>query len=325
MTTSPGDAGSRPKLLVTRLFLPEVNEHLRQAFDSWGAREQAWAGEESVAAANGADGLLVTLAERLDAATIAALPDSVRAIATASIGLDHIDLTETGRRGIAVINAPESGGTSTAETALLLILAVAPRLTEAQGEVRAGQWRGWHPTRLLGFELDGKRLGIFGMGRIGRLVARRARAFGLQVHYHGRTRLPPDLEAGAIFHDDVRSLFASSDILSLHAPATPATRHVLNATAIGQLPHGAVVINTARGDLVDDDALIAALRSGRLAGAGLDVYAGEPQLDRRYLDLANTVLLPHIGTATREARRDMTFHVVHALERQLAVGHAVAA
>ena len=201
MTTSPGVAGSRPKLLVTRLFLPQVNDHLARTFDAWGAREQGWTGEEIVAAADGADALLITLSERLNATTIAALPSSVRVIATASIGLDHIDLDEARRRGIAIINAPDSGGTSTAEAALLLILAVARRLTEAQSEVRSGQWQGWHPTRMLGFELQEKRLGIFGMGRIGRLVASRARAFGLEVHYHNRTRLPPELEAGATFHD----------------------------------------------------------------------------------------------------------------------------
>lgn len=314
----------RSKLLVTRHFLPEVNAYLDQAFTAWGAREQAWTGEEIVAHAGEADGILISLAEKLNAASIAALPSSVRVIATASIGLDHIDLAEAKRRGINIINAPDSGSVSTAETAFLLILGVARRLTEAQSEVRSGGWQGWHPTRLLGFELDGKRLGIFGMGRIGRLVARRARAFGLEVHYSNRTRLPPDLEAGAIFHGNVRDLFASSDILSLHAPATSQTHHVLNAETIGHLPVGAIVINSARGDLVDDDALIAALRSGRVAGAGLDVYAGEPKLDPRYLALQNTVLLPHIGTATREARLEMTLKVVHALEQHLSRHEAAA-
>ena len=319
------DGLTKAKLFVSRHFLPEVNDYICQYFDCWGARELPWTGHAIVAGAEDADALLVSLAERLDAETIAALPRSVRVIATASIGLDHIDLKEAARRGIAVINAPDSGGVSTAETALLLILGAARRLTEAQAEVRSGTWQGWHPTRLLGFELEGKRLGIFGMGRIGRLVACRAKAFGLQVHYHNRSRLPPELEAGALFHDDARSLFASSDILSLHAPATPATRHVLNADTIENLPRGAVVINTARGDLVDDNTLIAALRSGRVAAAGLDVYAGEPRLDRRYLDLVNVVLLPHIGTATREARLEMTFKVVHALEKRLALRQAATA
>ena len=315
---STDNRATKKSLLVTRRFLPEVDEDLARRFVARGARDGPWSAAEIIEHAEGADGLLVTLRDRLTAETIEALPTSVRAIATASIGLDHIDLEAAARRGIAVINAPGLGGTSTAEVAILLMLGAARRAYEGDRLVRSGQWTGWHPTDLLGVEIAGKRLGLFGMGRIGQLVATRARAFGMEVHYCNRTPLAEDVAAGAVHHRSIEDLFAISDVVSLHAPSTPSTRRIVNETTIAALSPRAILVNTARGDLVDDEALIGALASGRLAAAGLDVYDGEPQLDRRYAGLDNVFLLPHLGTATREARLDMTFKVIHDLEAALA-------
>jgi lactate dehydrogenase-like 2-hydroxyacid dehydrogenase len=190
---------------------------------------------------------------------------------------------------------------------MLLMLGAARRGHEAQQMVRQGEWKGWTSTMLLGVDFEGKRLGIFGMGRIGQAVARRARGFGLAIHYHNRRPLPPDQEQGAVFHDSLESLLAVSDILSINAPSSAETRHILNAATIARLPDGAIVVNTARGDMVEDAALIAALKSGKLRAAGLDVFAGEPKLNPAYLDLPNTYLLPHLGSATIETRDRMGF------------------
>jgi lactate dehydrogenase-like 2-hydroxyacid dehydrogenase len=185
---------------------------------------------------------------------------------------------------------------------MLLLLGASRRAYEAQELVRAGAWRPLSPKMLLGWQVGGKILGIFGMGHVGRAMARRARGFGMKIHYSNGSKLPPNLEEEAIYHEDPNELLRLSQFLSLHAPETPETRHFLNAKSIGLLPHGAVVVNTARGGLIADEDLIAALRSGQVAAAGLDVFAGEPQIHPGYLELKNTFLLPHIGSATVETR-----------------------
>lgn len=228
-------------------------------------------------------------------------------ISTFSVGYEHIDVAACRARGIVAANTPGAMTEATANIAMLLMLGAARRGYEAQQMVRRGEWQGWSSTMLLGIDFSGKRLGIFGMGRIGQAVAERARAFGLQIHYHNRRRLPAGEEHGAVFHARLDDLLAVSDILSINAPSTPETRHILDAAAIARLPQGAIVVNTARGDMVDDAALIAALKSGRLRAAGLDVFAGEPQLDPACLDLPNTYLLPHLGSATAETRDRMGF------------------
>lgn len=301
-------------VLVTKLFLPEVNDYLAANFVAHGARDEPWNTADIVKQADGADALLITLRDKLPADAIEALPSSVKAIATASIGLDHIDLEAAERRRITVISAPGLGSTSTAELTMLLMLGAARRAYEGDRLVRSGRWTGWHPTDLLGVELDGKRLGIYGMGCIGQLVARRARAFGMQIHYCNRTRLEPEIELGAVHHRTVVDLLAISDFVSLHAPSTSSTRRVINKETLTAIRPHAILVNTARGDLVDDEALIGALASRRLAAVGLDVYDREPLLDPRYAELENAFLLPHLGTATREARLEMTFRVIHDLE-----------
>jgi len=254
--------------------------------------------------AAGAAALLVTPSESLNAAAIAALPASVKVISTSSVGFEHIDLAAAKARGMRVTHTPDVLTDATADVALLLILAATRRAGEGERMVRAGAWTGLRPTFFLGRQITGKRLGIVGMGRIGAAVAKRAQAFGMKVHYHNRK--PATDAQDATFVASLDDLLAQSDVLSLHCPLTPETQGLLNAERIARLPQDAVVINTARGGLVDDGALIAALNTGKVWAAGLDVYAHEPALDPRYLKMENVFLLPHIGSATIETRTAMS-------------------
>ena len=302
---------AKPVLLITRRLPPEVEARAARDFDvRLNAEDAPRSSADVVRLAAGADAVLCCPAEKLDAATIAALPASVRAIGTFSVGFDHVDVPAAAARGIGVCNTPDVLSVATAETAMLLILAAARRAGEGERLVRAGGWSGWTPTQLLGTQVSGRRLGIFGLGRIGRELARMARGFGMEVHYLDQQRLPAELEQGAIFHATDASFLPVCDVLSLHAPGGDGTRAWLNAERIARLPKGAVVANAARGSLVDDAALIAALRSGQVAAAGLDVYNNEPNLDPGYRTLENVVLLPHLGSATRETRDAMGFLVL---------------
>jgi lactate dehydrogenase-like 2-hydroxyacid dehydrogenase len=256
-------------------------------------------------ASEGADALLCAPSDKLDAACIDALPASLRVLATFSVGTDHIDLAAARARGLPVVNTPGVLSAATAEFTMMLMLAAARRGGEGERKLRAGAWRGWSPADFLGTEVNGKTLGIFGMGRIGQAVAAMARGFSMKVHYRNRTRLDPAVEAGAIFHDDDESFLRASQFLCLLAPGGETTRHWLNAARLAQLPRGAIVVNTARGTLVDDAALIAALRDGHVAAAGLDVFPDEPNVPAGYLELESVVLTPHIASATTETRTAM--------------------
>ena len=263
--------------------------------------------DDLVKDSEGGDGIFCAGGDPMTAGVIDRLPESVRVIATYSVGYEHVAVDAAKARGIVVTNTPDVLNDATADVAMLCLLGAARRGAEGDRLVRAGEWIRWHSTMLLGVHMTGKRLGIFGMGRIGRAVARRARGFDMEIHYCNRSRLAPELEDGAVWHDTPESLLAVSEFLSINAPSSPETRKFLNAERIALLPDGAVVVNTARGDLVDDDALIDALRSGKVAAAGLDVFAGEPNLDLRYRELDNTFLLPHIGSASHETRDAMGY------------------
>ena len=311
---------SKPRLVVSRALLPPVRQRLAQAFVTDSA-EDSGADLVDRAIAHRADGLLVCITDSVSAEVIAGLPASVRVIATYSVGFNHIDVAAAAARGIVVTHTPEAVTDATADCALLLLLG-ACRLAHAfQLQMGNGEWRGWSPTGLLGQDPGGKVLGLVGMGRIGRAVAQRARAFGMAVHYHARHRLNSELERGAVHHSSLESLFAAAQMVSLHTPSTPETRGQINARSLAWLPDGAVLVNTARGDQVVDDDLIAALSGGKLAAAGLDVFAGEPDFDRRYLDLPNAFLLPHIGTSTVETRIRMGLDAASDLEAVLAGGN----
>jgi len=226
----------------------------------------------------------------------------VKVISTYSVGVDHIDLQAAAQRRIAIGYTPTAVTDATADIAMLLLLGASRRAFEAQELVRTGEWTVQRSGTLLGWQLTGKILGILGMGRIGQAVAKRARAFGMRIHYSSLHQLPEEKAGGAVFHADPFELLGVSQFLSLHAPETETTHHFLNAKTIALLPSGAIVINTARGGLIVDDDLITALKSGRIAAAGLDVFEGEPKLNPGYAGLKNTFLLPHIGSATVESR-----------------------
>lgn len=301
-------AQSKPRILVTRRMPPNVTARIERDYDATlNPQDRIMSGDELIAAAHDHAGILCCSSEKFTPAVIGKLPESVRIVSTFSVGYEHIDVPAARARGITVTNTPEVLTDATADIAMLCLLGAARRAAEADRMVRGGHWNTWATTMMLGVHLGGKRLGIYGMGRIGRAVAQRGRGFGMQIHYHNRSRLSPEQEQGAIYHASAEELLPHCDFLSINAPSTPQTVKFLNAERIALLPDGAVVANTARGNMVDDDALIAALGSGKVAAAGLDVFDGEPALDRRYFELDNTLLLPHIGSATHETRDAMGF------------------
>ena len=306
---------SRPKILVTRKLPPAVEARLARDFDAaLNESDSPCDAEDLLRRAQGNDALLVTITDRLDAALIAALPETVRIVATFSVGYEHIDIAAASARGIAVTNTPDVLTDATADIAMLLLLGAARGAGAGEAAVRGGTWKSWAPTGMLGIEVTGKALAILGMGRIGRAVARRARAFDMPIHYHNRHRLSREAEAGATYHDTFESLLSVADFLTVHCASTPETRAIVNRDTLARLPRGAVVVNTARGDIVDDDALIEALQTGHVAAAGLDVYNGEPDIDPRYRTLPNTFLLPHLGSATLETRTAMGLRALDNLD-----------
>jgi glyoxylate reductase len=258
--------------------------------------------------------LLVGVDCPLGAAVIRGLPASIRAIATYSVGLDHIDLAAAAARGIAVFHTPEVLDDAVAEVALFLMLGAARRATESIGLLRGGAWTGWTATQLIGVQLTGRTLGIFGMGRIGRKVATLARAFGMSVAYSNRRALDPALADGARYYGQLREMVGKIDCLLLAAPSSVETRGIVDDALLAAARPGLIVVNIARGDLVKDDALIAALESGQVRAAGLDVFAGEPAVNPRYFDLPNVFMLPHIGSSTVETRRAMGQILITGLE-----------
>jgi len=302
-------------LTMMRRLPPHLRDRIAQEFDlgQWDRETESLAG-----AANGLDGILCNPALRLDAATIDTLPESIRVIGTFSVGFDHIDVEAARRRGIAVVNTPGVLSEATAEFTMLLLLAAARRSGEAERLLRAGRWLGPAPEAFQGVQVSGKSLGIFGMGRIGRALADMGRGFGMEVHYRNRSRLPEALEKDAVFHDSDASFLSACAFLAICAPGGNETYHWLNASRIALLPPGAIVVNTARGSLVDDDALIAALRRGHIRGAGLDVFPNEPAVPDAYLALENVVLTPHVASATDEARRGMADLVLDGITAVLA-------
>ena len=261
--------------------------------------------------------LFVSATEAVSRLVFERLAKTLKAVATLSVGFNHVDLDAAREHHVAVFNSPGVLTDACADIAMLLILNAARRGHEADALVRSGKWPGWAPTQLLGVGLAGKRLGILGMGRIGQAAAGRARSFGLQIHYHNRKRLPAELEKGSVYHPSPEQLLAVSDIFLITAPATPDLTGFLNRERIALLPLNCIVINVARGEMIDDDALIEALTEKRVFAAGLDVFDHEPAVDPRYLALENVFLTPHIGSATEDTRNAMGFLLLdglHALE-----------
>ena len=305
----------RPKVVVTRKLPEAVEARLRRDYDPlFNPDDHVLSTDELVARAEGAHALLPCHSEHLSAAAIARLPDSVKTIANFSVGVDHVDLEAAKARGIVVTNTPDVLSDATAEIALLLMLGAARRAAEGDHMIRAGEWRAWSPAFMVGTQITGKTLGIVGMGRVGQVTARRARGFDMIIHYHNRRRVPAETEQGAVYHEGLETLLRDCDVISLHCPATPETRNLIDAERIALMRRGVILVNTARGALVDDEALQGALISGRVAAAGLDVFNDEPGGHPGYRDLDNTFLLPHVGSATRETRDAMGFRALDNLD-----------
>lgn len=310
---------SKPRVLLTRHYPKAVIERASRDYDMILPEKDVSAnGDELIAQLQGVDGVMICASNKFSAEVIMRLPEQLKIIASFSVGYEHVDIDAAKSKGLVVTNSPDVLNDATADTALLLLLAASRRAREASEMVLRGEWIGWSPTKLLGIQPTGKRLGIIGMGRIGRAMANRCRALGMEIHYHNRSRLSSDLEGDATYHATPNDLFKVADFLSIHCEMTPETTKLVNAETIALLPENPVVVNTARGGIVDDEALIAALKSGRVAAAGLDVFEGEPKLHPEYLKIPTAFLLPHIGSATVDTRNAMGFRALDNLDAYFA-------
>jgi glyoxylate reductase len=296
---------AKPKVIVTRKLPDSVETRMAELFDvELNLRDVPMDQAALRDAAARADMLVPTVTDKIDADVIAAAGDGLKLIANFGAGVDHIDAAAARERGITVTNTPGVLTEDTADLAMALLLAVPRRLFEAEKILRDGKWIGWSPTFLMGHRIQGKRLGIVGMGRIGQAVAKRAKAFNMAIHYHKRERLPENIEGDieATYWDDLDEMLARMDFISINCPLTPETHHLFNRERMKKLQPHAIIINTARGEVVDEDALADLIEVGRIAGAGLDVFEKEPEVNEKLLKLDNVVLIPHMGSSTIEAR-----------------------
>jgi glyoxylate reductase len=306
-------AEAKPLVVITRKLPDVVEARMAQLFKcEVNASDKPFAKSDLVEAVRRADVLVPTITDRIDAFVISQAGPQLKLIANFGTGLDHIDVAAALARGITVTNTPGVLTEDTADMTLALIMAVSRRIIQGADSLRHGKFTGWSPTWMLGSRLKGKKLGIIGMGRIGTAVARRAKAFGLEIFYHNRTPAHPKIveEVNAQYCEGIDALLSRVDILSINCPHTPATYHLLSARRLKLLKPSAIVVNTARGEVIDESALIQMLEAGELAGAGLDVFEHEPAVDPRLLALKNVVLLPHMGSATLEGRVDMGEKVI---------------
>lgn len=322
--TSPRPPAPRaPRVIVTRELTDSIMTRLEDLFDTANNRGDTPMTRDQLAAAMAdCDVLVPTVTDEIDAALIEGAGDRLRLIANYGAGVNHIALKAARARGIIVTNTPGVLTEDTADMAMALIVSVPRRLAEGEKLVRSGEWHGWSPGGMLGRRIGGKALGIVGMGRIGQAVARRARAFGLSIHYHNRRRLPAVVEAdlGATFHADLDDLLGLADIVTIHTPLNTDSRDLIDARRIGLMRPHVYLINTSRGGIVNEVALVDALEAGRLAGAGLDVWEHEPRIDPRLLALPNVVMTPHMGSATLEGRQASGERVIQNI-RMWADGH----
>ena len=306
-------ARAKPIVVVTRKLPDVVETRMMELFDvRLNVDDKAFTSTELAAAMETCDVLVPTLSDTLDAGLIAKAGPRLKLIANFGNGVDHIDVSAARKKGIAVTNTPDVLTEDTADMTMALMVAVPRRLIEGAEMIREGRFKGWSPTHMLGHRLYGKRLGIIGMGRIGTAVARRARGFGMAIHYHTRRRLRPELEAEveATYWESLDQMLARMDVISIHCPHTPATFHLLSERRLKLLKPGAYLVNVARGEIVDETALISMLEHGQLAGAALDVFEHEPAVNPRLLVMPNVILLPHMSSATIEGRINMGERVI---------------
>ncbi|GAB4148343.1 MAG: D-glycerate dehydrogenase [Sphingomonadales bacterium] len=306
-------SSSKPKVIVTRQLPESVETRMAELFDvELNTGDEPFTAARLADAVKRADILVPTLTDRIDARVLAHAGPQFKMIANFGAGVDHIDLASARQRRVTVTNTPGVLAEDTADMTMALMLAAPRRLVEGVDLLRQGKWTGWSPTHMLGTRIWGKRLGIIGMGRTGQAVARRARAFGVAIHYHNRRRLPENIENAleATYWQDLDQMLTRMDIISLHCPHTPATYHLLSARRLALLRPHAFIINTARGEVIDENAMIRLLEEGKIAGAGLDVFQDEPGINPTLLKLPNVVAVPHMGSATHESRREMGEKVI---------------
>ena len=295
-----------PRVSITRQLVAPVLERARASYDLWvNEDDHILSADELITRSQDSDALMICHSEILSADVVAEFSGRLKIVANYSVGVDHCDLDALKARGIVVTNTPDVLSDATAEIALLLLLGASRRAYEGDQMLRQGTWNHWAPVQMNGIQVTGKKLGIVGMGRVGQVVAKRARGFDMEIHYSNRSRLPAALEQGAIYHESVESLFNAVDMISLNCPSTPESEGMINATSIGWMRDGAVFVNTARGKFVDESALVDALRSGKIAAAGLDVFQIEPGGNPAFAALENVFMLPHLGSSTRETRKAM--------------------
>ena len=293
------------KILITRRLLRVCEEKASKIFGvKLNGNDELYSQSKLIELSQGCDAILTSITDKMDKDTINKLPDSIKAISNFAVGFGNIDLKTAKDRGIIVTNTPDVLTDATAEIAMLLILGAARRASEGIEYAKNNNWK-WSTDFLIGKQLTGARLGVLGMGRIGRAVAKLAKAFGMIINYHNRSKLSPELEDGAIYHDSIKSLFSVSDFLSINCPATKETLNIINKETLEYFPTGAIITNSARGDMIDDDAMIDALDRRKIYAVGLDVYKGEPNLNPGYLKHKSAFILPHLGSATKETRTAM--------------------
>ena len=293
------------KILITRRLLKASEEKASKIFDSnINTNDELYSQSKLIELSQGCDAILTSLTEKMDKDTINKLPDTIKVISNFAVGFGNIDLEAAKKRGIAVTNTPDVLTDATAEIAMLLILGAARRAPEGIEHAKNSDWK-WSADFLIGKQLTGARLGILGMGRIGRAVAKLSRPFGMEIHYHNRSKLTPELEEGAIYHENIKSLFSVSDILAINCPATKETINIINKETLEYFPTGAIITNSARGDMIDDDAMLDALERRKIYAVGLDVYKGEPNLNPGYLKYKSSFILPHLGSSTKDTRTAM--------------------
>ncbi len=298
----------RPNVVVTRKLPDAIETRMMELFDvQLNLDDQPMTKDEIIGALKTADVLVCTVTDRVDASMLSQADEKFRLIANYGTGVDHIDLATARKKGITVTNTPDVLTEDTADMTMAMLLAVPRRINEGERLLRAGDWSGWSPTGMLGHRIYGKRLGIIGMGRIGTAVARRARGFGISIHYHNRHRVheKTETELEATYWESPDQMLARMDMISVNCPHTPGTYHLLSARRLKLLQSHAVIVNTSRGEVIDENALTRMLVAGEIAGAGLDVFEHEPAVNPKLLALDNVVLLPHMGSATHEGRNDM--------------------
>ena len=309
------------KILITRKLLISCEEKASKIFDAkLNGNDELYSQSKLIELSQGCDAILTSLTDKMDKDTINKLPDSIKAISNFAVGFGNIDVEAAKDRNIIVTNTPDVLTDATAEIAMLLILGAARRASEGIEYAKNSNWK-WSADFLIGKQLTGARLGVLGMGRIGRAVAKLAKAFGMIIHYHNRSKLSLELEGGAIYHDSIKSLFSVSDFLSINCPATKETVNIINKETLEYFPTGAIITNSARGDMIDDDAMIDALTRRKIYAVGLDVYKNEPNLNPGYLKIKDAFILPHLGSATKETRTAMANLAIDNLEEFFQTGN----